>query len=575
VLSVRRVVAAVCAAGIVSALGVPAAASAATSPTTSTTGTQTGATVLSAATTTTTVPKPTATTTKPPKPKPTTTTSSTTSTTSTTTTVPAPPATGVPKVPVAGPATTQPPKGAPPPPPQPSATPILAAVNQDLAQVQAMNDYPLAQQQVAQAQQEVATAGAAVQAARQRFIDAEYVQAVQRGNLQDANAKLRDLAVAAYIGIGFASPDAGPQAQGGQAPGIVSSPGGLTGLPAADANEMMTLVGQKARSNLAHAKQQVTLAARDLKGASAAYTAARIDASRAEATLLSSQQTLKAVTEAATTPGVAATMSLPTFTTTAADNASASAPATTTTTTTTVAPGATTTSTVAPGPAPQSPDILGQPVLTGADLAAWFASTGRKANTTVPMSALAQDYQAAGQATGVRYDLAFAQSVIETGYFSFPSYGQLTSQDNNFAGIGACDTCSHGWSFPTAADGVGAQLELLDAYASVKPVDTHLLGHGSIGVGGCCQTWMALAGVWASSTVYGISIMTVYNRMLTWYIPGELAKLGLVNPSAAPAKAPSPAPLPGGTKTPPGKNKASPSTTVPSKVSAALHRTGG
>ncbi len=177
--------------------------------------------------------------------------------------------------------------------------------------------------------------------------------------------------------------------------------------------------------------------------------------------------------------------------------------------------------------------------MTGAELAAWFASTGHKANTTVPMTQLAADYQAAGKATGVRDDLAFAQSIIETGYFSFPSYGQLTAKDNNFAGIGACDSCATGWKFPTAADGVGAQLELLEAYASTKPVKTPLLP-GNVGVGGCCQTWVQLAGVWASSVVYGISIMTVYNQMLTWVIPKRLVAAGLEKPPPGTATTPVP-----------------------------------
>ena len=149
------------------------------------------------------------------------------------------------------------------------------------------------------------------------------------------------------------------------------------------------------------------------------------------------------------------------------------------------------------------------------------------------MAQLAQDYISAGEQTGVRADLAFAQSIVETGYFSFPSYGQLTKADNNFAGIGACDSCAHGWTFPNAATGVSAQLELLEAYASPTPVATPLLG--SVGVGGCCPTWMALAGKWASSTAYGISILTVYRQMLTWLIPQRLVAAGLL---AAPKPAP-------------------------------------
>jgi hypothetical protein len=39
---------------------------------------------------------------------------------------------------------------------------------------------------------------------------------------------------------------------------------------------------------------------------------------------------------------------------------------------------------------------------------------------------------------------------------------------------------------------------------------------------------MSLAGKWASSPVYGISILTVYARMLTWAIDRRLAGVGLV-----------------------------------------------
>jgi hypothetical protein len=177
-----------------------------------------------------------------------------------------------------------------------------------------------------------------------------------------------------------------------------------------------------------------------------------------------------------------------------------------------------------------SPSILGPSVLDGAELAQWFASTGFKANATVTMTQLAADYETAGRATGVDYDVAFAQSVVETGWFSFPSYGQVTPQYNNFAGIGACDTCAHGWSFKTALQGVEAQMELLDAYASPEQVPTPLIG--PVGIGGCCTTWISLAGTWATSLTYGISIMTVYNEMLAWIIPQRLTAIGLGPPKS-------------------------------------------
>jgi len=131
--------------------------------------------------------------------------------------------------------------------------------------------------------------------------------------------------------------------------------------------------------------------------------------------------------------------------------------------------------------------------------------------------------------------VAFAQSIVETGSFSFPSYGQLTAQDNNFAGIGACDTCASGWSFPDADTGVLGQLELLHDYATTTGLPAGMKNViGGTSVGGCCTTWTQLAGKWASSTTYGIAIMTVYHQMLTWLIPQEEVKAGLIPASSVP-----------------------------------------
>jgi hypothetical protein len=141
------------------------------------------------------------------------------------------------------------------------------------------------------------------------------------------------------------------------------------------------------------------------------------------------------------------------------------------------------------------------------------------------MATLAGYYQSVGTAAGLRGDIAFAQSIVETGYFSFPSYGQVTGGDNNFAGIGACDSCAHGWSFPSAQTGVAAQVQLLSAYASTKALATPLVGR--VGVAGCCQTWLSLSGVWATNPNYGYEILSVYQKILNWAIPVRLAAAGL------------------------------------------------
>jgi Mannosyl-glycoprotein endo-beta-N-acetylglucosaminidase len=173
----------------------------------------------------------------------------------------------------------------------------------------------------------------------------------------------------------------------------------------------------------------------------------------------------------------------------------------------------------------RGPPILGPPSLTAGELAGWFATTGYQAATTVPLATLAGYYIDAGKAEGVMGDIAFAQSILETGYFTFPTTGQLAGTDNNFAGIGACDSCAHGWGFPDAQTGVRAQVQLLHAYASAQPVATPLVG--DVWVAGCCPTWMALTGVWATSSTYGFAILTIYQKMVEWTLPLRAAAAGL------------------------------------------------
>jgi hypothetical protein len=164
-------------------------------------------------------------------------------------------------------------------------------------------------------------------------------------------------------------------------------------------------------------------------------------------------------------------------------------------------------------------------VLTADELAGWFASTGHTARLTVPLPQLAGFYGGVSAVDNVRADIAFAQAILETGYFYFPAGGQLTPADNNFAGIGACDSCAHGWSFPDAQTGVAAQLQLLHQYATRDPIPGPL--PGLVSVAGCCQTWMALSGVWATGPGYGYHILSIYQKMLDWALARRATATGL------------------------------------------------
>ncbi|MCZ7537869.1 MAG: glucosaminidase domain-containing protein [Acidimicrobiia bacterium] len=83
-----------------------------------------------------------------------------------------------------------------------------------------------------------------------------------------------------------------------------------------------------------------------------------------------------------------------------------------------------------------TPRILGPSTLTVADLRIWWDNTGRgqPARLRIAIADLIALYLSEGDAEGVRGDIAFAQAVLETGYFS-----NSDTAINNFAGIGHYD----------------------------------------------------------------------------------------------------------------------------------------
>ncbi|MSO38245.1 MAG: hypothetical protein EXQ69_08355 [Acidimicrobiia bacterium] len=166
--------------------------------------------------------------------------------------------------------------------------------------------------------------------------------------------------------------------------------------------------------------------------------------------------------------------------------------------------------------------IRGDSGLTADELATWFSKARRGARITVPMQELTRFYLHEGSAAGVRGDIAFAQSILETGSFWFPDNGQVLPTDNNFAGMDACDSCASGRRYPDAQTGVRAQLQLLRVYAdpnlrnemldppAVNPrLDTHFLK-------GRVTTWGGLTHTWATANAYGDRIIAIYAEILAW-----------------------------------------------------------
>jgi len=76
---------------------------------------------------------------------------------------------------------------------------------------------------------------------------------------------------------------------------------------------------------------------------------------------------------------------------------------------------------------------------------------------------LATLYMRHGEALGIRWDVAFFQMILETGALRFT--GDVRSDQNNFAGLGASGGGAHGERFADISSGVKAHLQHLLMYA--------------------------------------------------------------------------------------------------------------
>lgn len=164
--------------------------------------------------------------------------------------------------------------------------------------------------------------------------------------------------------------------------------------------------------------------------------------------------------------------------------------------------------------------IEGPSAFTAGELARWYDEQGEGSRASVPAAELARLFVEEGDAEGIRGDMAFAQAIHETGWFT----NRDTVLRNNFAGIGHCDACGQGFPFATAQEGVLAQIQLLESYARVDPVYERPRVDPSLnGPAGCCQTWNQLGGVWATDGGYGPRILTRYAEMLEWLLIERMA----------------------------------------------------
>lgn len=136
-------------------------------------------------------------------------------------------------------------------------------------------------------------------------------------------------------------------------------------------------------------------------------------------------------------------------------------------------------------------------------------------------------YLSEGAAEGVRGDIAFAQSCVETGYFKFDKAGTgsaVTIDQNNFCGLGVTSLGVKGCSFDTPQLGIRAQIQHLKAYGSTLDLNGEQVDpRFHYVMRGCAEYWEWLGMQenpqgrgWAGAANYGPIILDIFYRVLQY-----------------------------------------------------------
>lgn len=147
----------------------------------------------------------------------------------------------------------------------------------------------------------------------------------------------------------------------------------------------------------------------------------------------------------------------------------------------------------------------------------------KKVNPKAPESVLAMIplYITEGALEGVRGDIAFAQSCLETGNFTF-SGSAVTPDQNNFCGMGVTSIGTKGNSFKTPKEGIRAQIQHLKAYACDDALEQRCIDPRFTYVKRGCAPYVEWLGIqenpsgagWASGKGYGEKILKILNSIL-------------------------------------------------------------
>ena len=164
-------------------------------------------------------------------------------------------------------------------------------------------------------------------------------------------------------------------------------------------------------------------------------------------------------------------------------------------------------------------EIMGSAKATVEQMTSYIKSK----NLNVPQSVIDMIhlYLSEGEAEGVRGDIAFAQSCLETGNFTFDG-SAVTIEQNNFCGMGVTSKGKKGASFETPQMGIRAQIQHLKAYATEealknKCVDTryrYVVKGSAKYVEWLGQKENPQGKGWATGKGYGEKILTILENVM-------------------------------------------------------------
>ena len=175
------------------------------------------------------------------------------------------------------------------------------------------------------------------------------------------------------------------------------------------------------------------------------------------------------------------------------------------------------------GPAAGPVPVMGQSDLGAEQIAGYFWAHQPPGSPclTVSVEELTAYFAFHGNLENVRGDIAFAQALVETGWFRYG--GQVHCWQNNYGGMSG--------SFPDAETGVRAQMQHLRAYAdpsatscSQPPLHTPCADptFNFVSPKGKAPNWNDMGnGNWAAAPDYAGKVLRVYNEMRAYAgLPG-------------------------------------------------------